>query len=389
MTISLDDVTLRANPRYDLVLLDRLTSSERTYLGDLENNSEVFGILRPSADDGLRLRSVCRETALLFFSLREPGALPAYVKADAGNGWSDAVAQLVLDSVLQIEVYGQFVSGPEAYPWLSDDAHEDTAKGRIPKLSMDALRYAQTLDIVDAARLSARLYFYNRIPASASWHRRFPTTKAVLEYLSVDRGMTSSALERSFSRLPQSTGPGSGWIMWRSRAAASPSQGPLYKLYLSPDPRVVAEALRAAVEILSEFPVALLKVGRDVYGLLRPDKVVAYFKTHQEALIAARALCEALSGFPAHGVPFTAAIDASGLVSWGVDPPRSEAMLAWQERESWRLWVTNRLASALVSARNARSYVVEPWRFAIERLRLAGVDPDSWTPTEILWPDGV
>jgi hypothetical protein len=100
-------------------------------------------------------------------------------------------------------------------------------------------------------------------------------------------------------------------------------------------------------------------------------------------------LAEALTGFPAHGVPFTAAIDASGLVSWGVDPPRSEAIVAWQERESWRLWVTNRLAAALVSARNARSDGVEPWQFAIERLRLAGVDPDSWTPTEILWPDGI
>ena len=177
--------------------------------------------------------------------------------------------------------------------------------------------------------------------------------------------------------------------MWKSLAVDSPSDGPLYKLYLSPDPLVVAEALRAAVEILSDFPVARLKVGSDIYGLLRPDKVVAYFKTRQDALVAAAELGSALAGLPAHGVPFTAAIDASGLVSWGLDPPRSEAVLAWQERESWRLWVTNRLAAALLSARNSQSDGVEPWQFAIERLRLAGVDPDSWTPTELLSFDRV
>jgi hypothetical protein len=387
MTIRLDEFNMRANPSYDLVLLDRLTSTERTYLGDLENDLQVFGILRPSADGGLRLRSVCRETALLFLSLREPGLLPAFVKADVGDLWSNAVAQLVLDGVLEIEVDGQFVSGPESYRWVCDDAQAQAGKGRVGRLSIDALQYAQALNIADAARLSARLYFYNRLPASPSWHRRFPTSQAVLEYLTIDRGATRSALERSFSRMPPSERSGNGWIVWRSLAIDSPSHGPLYKVYLSPDPLVAAEALRATLEVLNDFPVVLLKVCKDVYSLLRPDKVVAYFKSRQEALIAAGALGDALTGLPAHGVPFTAAIDASGLVSWGVDPPRSEAVLGWQERESWRLWVTNRLAAALLSARSSRSNGVEPWRFAIERLRLAGVDPDSWTPTEMLWPD--
>jgi hypothetical protein len=28
---------------------------------------------------------------------------------------------------------------------------------------------------------------------------------------------------------------------------------------------------------------------------------------------------------------------------------------------------------------------MEPWRFAVERLRLEGIDTDSWTPGGSLW----
>jgi hypothetical protein len=31
---------------------------------------------------------------------------------------------------------------------------------------------------------------------------------------------------------------------------------------------------------------------------------------------------------------------------------------------------------------------LEPWRFAIERLRLEGIDTDSWTPGGSLWRQG-
>ena len=88
-----------------------------------------------------------------------------------------------------------------------------------------------------------------------------------------------------------------------------------------------------------------------------------------------------LDGCPAHGVPFTAEISGEGLLSWGVDPPESKQMLSWQPQESWRLWLTNRLANALLTARRANSASgPEPWRYALERLGLEGIDTESWTP---------
>ena len=61
------------------------------------------------------------------------------------------------------------------------------------------------------------------------------------------------------------------------------------------------------------------KVGAGAGGLLRPDKIVAYFETFERLAAAADALTERLAGVAAHGVPFTSEIAAGGQLSWGVE----------------------------------------------------------------------
>jgi hypothetical protein len=68
-----------------------------------------------------------------------------------------------------------------------------------------------------------------------------------------------------------------------------------------------------------------------------------------------------------------------------MDPPAEPGTPLWQERASWRLWVTNRLATALLSAKTSALQTMEPWQFALERLRLEGVDIASWTPVQMIW----
>jgi hypothetical protein len=95
-----------------------------------------------------------------------------------------------------------------------------------------------------------------------------------------------------------------------------------------------------------------------------------------------------LAGVAAQGVPFTSEIGGDGLLSWGMDPPQTAAR-SWNGRLSWRLWLTHRLARALISAcRSPESSTAEPWRFALERLRLEGVDTATWTPAASLWSEG-
>jgi hypothetical protein len=136
------------------------------------------------------------------------------------------------------------------------------------------------------------------------------------------------------------------------------------------------------MEVLTDSRAHHFKVGCDAPGLLRPDKMVAYFSSFESLQDAARRIGAALAGCETQGVPFTAALQADGLLSWGIDPAPDKVTLSWQEHPSWRLWVTNRLAVALVAARGARNSGLEPWRFALERLRLENVDTDTWTPTE-------
>jgi hypothetical protein len=155
----------------------------------------------------------------------------------------------------------------------------------------------------------------------------------------------------------------------------------MYKLYVSPALDGMPEASAAVAGSLTTSPGARgFKVARDLVGLCRPDKIVAYFDRMDDLRHGASRIVEELAGTPAHGVPFTAAITLDGLVSWGVDPPSNRVA-----RTSWRAWVVERLAEYLRAA--GQDEDVEPWRFALERLRLAGVDTDSWVPAHGIWRD--
>jgi hypothetical protein len=122
------------------------------------------------------------------------------------------------------------------------------------------------------------------------------------------------------------------------------------------------------------------KIGKGAQGLLRPDKMVAYFSSYEDLAETAKQLEQEMARCPAQGVPFTAELGGDGLLSWGVDPPAEEQVLPWLERESWRLWVTNRLAVALIDTSNGNTAKLEPWQFALRRLQLEGVDTHTWTP---------
>ena len=142
-------------------------------------------------------------------------------------------------------------------------------------------------------------------------------------------------------------------------------------------------ALAPAAEVLASTRSATaFKLGADLPGLCRPDKLVVYFDRLDDLRAVAEELRGRLAGQPAHGVPFTAAITDDGLLSWGADPPRG---VDGVRSTSWRLWIARRLAEYLISARTSDGGVAA-WRFALDRLRLSGVDTDTWAPAGGMWP---
>ncbi|MFP5284915.1 MAG: hypothetical protein ACLGI9_04180, partial [Thermoanaerobaculia bacterium] len=327
-------------------------------------------------------KSVDRETALLFLTLREPGPLPSYVTAMLGDGALRVVARLVADAILEVEEEGRFLSGAAALG-LFGERRAPGAGGRLADLSLAALRYAQDLAEDDPLALSFRLYGYNRRPLTPDWKRLLPKGENVLAWLGIGRGgRHRRLLDRSWER---TGGSAEWWLSWRSRKEGDLSDvagiGATWKLYVSPAPEALPESFGDILEALAAGRAAQFKVGADALGILRADKIVAYFPSFERLATAAEALESRLSGIPAQGVPFTSEIGGAGLLSWGVDPPREES--SFGSGESWRLWLTHRLSRALLSARSAAE--PEPWRFALERVRLEGVDTDTWTPGALLW----
>jgi hypothetical protein len=341
--------------------------------------------------DGLAIKSVCRDTALLYLTLKESGPLPGYLTGSPAPDTNQAIAELVLDGVLEIKREGdnEFVSGSNAYPLLYADRPTERTGGALARLSVDALRYAQALEIDDAGKLSARLYFYNRQPASPRWLRDLPDEAAVAEWIGLGQdGPLVRKMRQSWSELAPPV-PSDGWRVWRRRTESLARKGKTdYKLYVSPLASAMPDAFGRIVEVIGASEAVRFKVGRDVYGLLRPDKLVAYFPSFEAVSEAAESLRDALPGCQPHGVPFTAELTPDGLISWGMDPPRDRRILGWQEFESWRLWLTNRLATSLVAARSTVTGSIEPWRFAMERMELQGVDTTTWVPSQAIWGDG-
>jgi hypothetical protein len=386
--------TFRASAAYELVLYDRLAPEERELLRGLRGGPGFYGVLRPRPGGvALPVKSVDRETALLLLTLAAPAPLPGYVADLFGADTGRAVARLVADGVLEVDAGGGFVSGPGALDLLTPTTAA-SGDGRIAALSHAALRYVQELPIDEPQGLAARIYGYNRLPLTPRWRRLLADAAAHARYLGTAAGgPAAAALAGEWSALP----PSPTWLSWRRRTRAqAAAPGPTYKLYVSPAPAALSGGgFATIVAALAATGATHFKVGADAAGLLRPDKIVAYFPDFAALGEAAARLRERLDGVPAHGVPFTAEIGGDGLLSWGVDPPAARG-LPGSGAESWRLWLAQRLARAIVAARAAAAGAkagqgggepAEPWRFAVERLRLEGIDTDTWTPGALIFED--
>jgi hypothetical protein len=365
---------LRASRGYDLVPRERCTDGEQAALGGAYPDEMPYGILRPRPGSVLPPRTVSPDTALLFLTLQQPGPLPAYAHAVLGAAAPDAVTRLVLDGVLELEHRGAWYTGAPAAELLVQDS--DGGAGRLGSLSLAALRYGQALGDLPAEVLALRLYGFGRCPMGPELRRALPGAGAVADAVGLGpAGSVRRALAESWSEQPSDDG--GYWRRWRPRAV--PRLNPLrprVKLYLSPAVEALPDALLALAETLAAAPTAMgFKVGADLGGICRPDKVVVYFDRLDDLHATAQRLVERVRDVPAHGVPFTAAVTGDGLLSWAADP----------EGTSWRLWVSRRLAEHLAAARREPDGP-EPWRFALRRLRVDGVDPVRWTRTERVVP---
>jgi len=255
----------------------------------------------------------------------------------------------------------------------------------LSRLSEAALRSAEALQSNDVAVVADHLYSYNAIAITPGWRRRFANVSGIHQALGVCTDPElQSTLEVSWRQLPSSAAP--GWLAWLNRGGGSElgGSGPEFKLYVSPAVDALERVFPELVRVVTTCRAASFKVGADAPGLLRPDKLVAYFSNLGDLAKAAHELGERLEGVDRQGVPFTAEISGDGLLSWGVDPPLRGRALGGRA-PSWREWVCYRLAVALIEARQKRDGPGPLWQQALERLRADGVQVDRWLPSPGHW----
>jgi hypothetical protein len=395
----LETATFRFNPALELVLYDRLEPALQAGLADLRRDPSFYGVLlpadrAPASAATATTKPVDRESALLLLTLRTAGLIPEYVRRMLGPDAWHTITGLVLDGVLEIDHAGAFRSGAAALDVMTLDGYDlgpdlSEPRGLVARLSIDALRHAAALPIDDVAALARRLYGYNRLPLTPS---NAAPASATTDFtrLGLDARGVAAMLDRTWTC--SSSGADTEWVCWTApeRWESTDATRGTSKLYVSPAPAATREAFAATVSAATAHGALAFKAGAGPYGLLRPDKLVIYFRHREQLHAAAAALTDALDGAPAHGVPFTAAITEDGMLSWAADPPAHAGLVGSTASESWRSWLTAQLAAAVIAGRSpsdtapntAPNTVV---RFALHRAAALRIDPRTWAPADTVW----
>ncbi len=294
---------------------------------------------------------------------------------------------MVQNSVIETKHPSSYRNGNHANNHVVGDPPPYLPKGRLSRMSVDALRYAENLHATSSATLADRLYRYGSLPVSPRWHRQCMTSSCS-ENSPTDKDLDSFDSPIDALEFAGRVSYSDRWINWfpNWEIAQPDPQRSVYKLYISPTAEFFHECLQTIARLLTPSGPFALKAANSLRTLARPDKVVIYFTRLERLCFYGERVAEELHGIPVQGVPFTAELFGDGLISWAIDPPRA---LVEPNRpnvvSSWRSWVTSRLASSLWIARNAPKSVTPAWRFALERLRQDGVDPKSWTLWKLPW----
>ncbi len=238
--------------------------------------------------------------------------------------------------------------------------------GRIGALSERALYLAAGLNVAETTRLARWLYRYGTVPCSPEIGRNFGHGDDPMAVL----GLTPGGAARQILEVSYEATTFPGWLSFARDSGPVAGQAAC-KLYVSPQPAALAAAFPAIAEIFARMNVRSFKVGRGIDGLLRPDKVVAYFNDRAALGRVARELAGRLAGCAAQPVPFTAEAGGDGLLSWGTDPPLGT------DGMSWRSWITRRLAEGLMRARPASGS--DAVAAALRHVAAQGVECATWT----------
>jgi hypothetical protein len=386
----------RFNPLLKLTPARELTDTQKERLQKATNKKDFYGIIHAPHEARFSIKTVNRQLAHLLQQLFEPQQL-AKVVGEFTKGKKEEqrrfITRLVLDSVLEVQLGDEFISGAEAVnralsatPHVTPPAQNDFEGNFIQKLSRRALEFALNSALTDPQDISLLLYNFNRVPLNRQWRQRLPDETAIAKYLNLKQDGSWPGMPQNVRALPtrfdENGQPAVSDVFWRHWRLARPSANKgtsTYKVYFSPLPQDLRDVFRLVRRAVPSSGAHAMKIGRIVAAILRPDKFIVYFTTYQQALAFAREMARSLATYDGQGTPFSYQVDPRcSIVSLGVDPP-------WRNGDisSWRLYITNKLALGIQGAHRNRAK--KPLEYVYTYMQMMDVDSHQWCPIDENW----
>ncbi|HNP24357.1 MAG TPA: hypothetical protein PKM63_18960 [Panacibacter sp.] len=365
----------RTTESFQLTEWNQLTDNDRTMLLTVADVGDIYGLFISLSPGSTTQIIAGRESALIFLHCKDYFHLPNFVLSQPYGKYENLVAELVLNDILALQYQETYISGSKAAPLIfgSEWLERQSSPGKLSLLSANAIRYCFHLKNETVKSLGNKLYTFNVIPMDKSHEKYLSSVSAVSDFL--------------FTHFPENNTLSDNWTLNRerrywfswSRNKSIPQQKygetvNTYKLYLSPMPEATASLFNIAVPVLTRSGAGSFKIGQTMNGLLRPDKMVAYFENRDDLLLAANELEALCANTPAHGVPFTTQFDKNGLISFGIDFQASR-----KQGYSWRTWITDMLASIILQAKMENLEIDLLLEYIKVRLFIANVDISNWS----------
>lgn len=252
------------------------------------------------------------------------------------------------------------------------------AASTLIDLSFAAIQHGALMPVTDIRLLARSLYHYNTAPippakCSLQWdHTTLFTGDSYQDTLAV--------LKESWIATPDDQ-PAKYWLSWSSKNPGTEfiKHGDCtYKLYVSPAVADFLPVLSHTILAVSEGKAFSFKTGNNYHGISRPDKIVVYFRHFSDLEDTATKIYTSTASFMAQGVPFTAPLFKSCMLSWGIDPPAGN-----DEPVSWRIWISNQLAQAIADSK--KRLAADTGLAVLDLLRAKGLDTNTWVPNEQLF----
>lgn len=249
-------------------------------------------------------------------------------------------------------------------------------------ISAQALRAACALLAAGETSVQHCLYNYGRLPLSPAWMHRFPLEMLVEDALTQAHfGSAHPVLHPCWHEQPPPA-DNPRWRFFNNACASAAHRGAApFKIYVNLHPQALAARFGVIAECMRQFDVAAFKVPRDLFNLLRADKLIIYIHDMAVQRALSLHLASLLQNDAVQALPFTGAVGSSGAVSCGFDPPAR--VMAQLNATSWRAWISKECATILRDGFAQQIRGEELVVYACNQLERRGVDTDRWVPKVI------